>query len=60
VTARFIATSGHPPPLPWLIEDWLPAEETTLLAGPGSGGKSYLALQLQVSAPLRPNDPRFQ
>jgi RecA-family ATPase len=51
-TARFIATSGNPPPLPWLIEQWVPADETTLLAGPGSGGKSYLALQMQVSAAL--------
>jgi RecA-family ATPase len=51
-TARFIATSGNPPPVPWLIEDWVPADETTLLAGPGGGGKSYLALQLQVSTAL--------
>jgi RecA-family ATPase len=51
-TARFIATSGNPPPLPWFINEWAPADETTLLAGPGSGGKSYLALQLQASAAL--------
>jgi RecA-family ATPase len=51
-TERLIATSGNPPPLPWFIEEWVPEEETTLLAGPGGGGKSYLALQLQVSAAL--------
>jgi AAA domain len=51
-TERFVATSGNPPPLPWFIEEWVPADETTLLAGPGSGGKSYLALQMQASAAL--------
>lgn len=51
-TARFIATSGNPPPIPWFINEWVPAGETTLLAGPGSGGKSYIALQLQASAAL--------
>lgn len=51
-TERFVATSNNPPPLPWFVEEWVPEEETTLLAGPGSGGKSYLALQMQVSAAL--------
>lgn len=51
-TKRFIETSGNPPPIPWFISEWVPAGETTLLAGPGSGGKSYIALQLQASAAL--------
>lgn len=51
-TARFIATSGNPPPIPWFIDEWVPEFETTLLAGPGSGGKSYMMLQLQASTAL--------
>ena len=30
----------------WLVDGWLPAGELSLLAGPGSVGKSLLALQL--------------
>jgi len=50
--ARFIATSDNPPDIPWFIEGWMPEREPTLMAGPGGGGKSYLALQLQVAATL--------
>jgi len=51
-TQRFIDTSGDPPPIPWFIDDWIPEIETTLLAGSGGGGKSYLSLQLQASSAL--------
>ena len=51
-TQRFVDTSGDPPPIPWFIDDWMPEFETTLLAGSGGGGKSYLTLQLQASTAL--------
>ncbi len=35
-----------PPEREWLVRDWLPAGELCLLTGPGSVGKSLLALQL--------------
>ncbi|MFO1129151.1 MAG: AAA family ATPase [Rhodospirillales bacterium] len=49
-TERLIATSGNPPAIPWLIDRWVPERDTTLVAGPGGGGKSYLVLQLQAAA----------
>lgn len=39
-----------PPPRPWLIKDWIPRRQVTLLSGDGGGGKSQIALQLQVAA----------
>ena len=34
----------------WLVENWIPAEETTMLGGDGGTGKTTLALQLGVAA----------
>jgi hypothetical protein len=34
----------------WLVETWIPAEETTMLGGDGGTGKTTLALQLALAA----------
>ena len=39
----------EPPERVWLVEGWLPAGELSMLAGPGSSGKSLLLLQLAVA-----------
>jgi RecA-family ATPase len=38
-----------PPERPWLIRDWIPRRQVTLLSGDGGTGKSILAMQLQVA-----------
>jgi RecA-family ATPase len=50
--ARFIATSGYPPPIPWFAPHWILEGDSTLLAGFGGAGKSILALQLQASTAI--------
>jgi hypothetical protein len=42
--------SAPAPSRRWLVENWIPAEETTMLGGDGGTGKTTLALQLGVSA----------
>lgn len=37
-------------PRPWLVPDWIPLRQVTLLSGDGGGGKSQLGLQLQAAA----------
>jgi RecA-family ATPase len=39
-----------PPDRPWLVADWIPRRQVTLLSGDGGVGKSLLALQLQLAA----------
>jgi RecA-family ATPase len=40
----------HPPPARrWLVEDWIPQRQVTLLSGDGGIGKSLLGMQLQVA-----------
>lgn len=41
--------NAAPPPRHWLVDGWLPAGELALLTGPGSVGKSLIALQLGVA-----------
>lgn len=44
---------GKPiPPREWLVRDWIPGREVTLLYGDGGTGKSLVALQLAVSVAL--------
>jgi RecA-family ATPase len=38
-----------PPERPWLVQDWLPCRQVTLLSGDGGVGKSLLAMQLMAS-----------
>ena len=38
-----------PPERPWLIRDWIPRRQVTLLSGDGGTGKSMIAMQLQVA-----------
>ncbi len=38
--------------LPHFVDMWIPADEVTLLAGHGGGGKSYVALSLAVHVAL--------
>jgi RecA-family ATPase len=53
----FIDMSGwdasEPPPRQWLIVDYIPLRQVTLLSGTGGIGKSILVLQLLVAAALR-------
>lgn len=45
-------------PLPHCVDQWIPLDEVTLLAGHGGGGKSYIALSLAVHVALgRPFGP---
>jgi RecA-family ATPase len=39
-----------PPERPWLVRDWIPSRQVTLLSGDGGVGKSLLAMQLQLSS----------
>lgn len=39
-----------PPERPWLVRDWIPSRQVTLLSGDGGVGKSLLAMQLQLAA----------
>lgn len=34
----------------WLVPDWIPSRQVTLLSGDGGVGKSLLAMQLQIAA----------
>ena len=38
------------PERPWTVQDWIPRRQPTVLTGNGGGGKSQIALQLQVAA----------
>jgi RecA-family ATPase len=38
-----------PPERPWLVRDWLPCRQVTLLTGDGGVGKSVLAMQLLLA-----------
>ena len=38
-----------PPDRPWLVRDWLPCRQVTLLSGDGGVGKSLLAMQLMMA-----------
>jgi RecA-family ATPase len=40
------------PPREWLVTDWIPSGQTTLLYADGATGKSLLSLQLQISTAL--------
>jgi RecA-family ATPase len=42
--------STKAPPRRWLVENWIPAAETTLLGGDGGTGKSTLVVQLGIAA----------
>jgi RecA-family ATPase len=47
--ARSLA--GQPVPVrPWIVPDWVPMRQVTLLSGDGGVGKSLLALQLMAAA----------
>lgn len=39
-----------PPVRPWLVEDWIPRRQVTLIGGIGGSGKTLLALQLMIGA----------
>src|SRR4051794_22154101 len=34
----------------WLVRDWIPSHQVTLLSGDGGTGKSMLAMQMQIAA----------
>jgi len=38
------------PARPWIVPEWLPSRQVTLLTGDGGTGKSQIAMQLQASA----------
>jgi RecA-family ATPase len=38
----------------WIVEDWIPRQQVTLLTGEGEGGKSLIALQLVLAAASGP------
>ncbi len=40
----------EPPERPWLVRDWIPHRQVTLLSGDGGVGKSIIAMQLMVAA----------
>ena len=43
--------AGKPvPERPWLVPDWIPSRQVTLLSGNGGIGKSLIAMQLQIAA----------
>src|SRR5260370_12643689 len=43
--------AGKPvPEREWLVPDWIPSRQVTLLSGDGGVGKSLLAMQLQIAA----------
>ncbi|MDE0632522.1 MAG: AAA family ATPase [Caldilineaceae bacterium] len=41
--------SPDPPPLSWLVKDWMPDATLSVLTGAGGAGKSRIALQLAVA-----------
>lgn len=43
--------AGKPvPERAWLVPDWIPSRQVTLLSGDGGVGKSLIAMQLQIAA----------
>ncbi|MBD3677567.1 MAG: AAA family ATPase [Rhodobacteraceae bacterium] len=53
LTVSAATFQGKPiPPREWLVRDWIPGREVTLLYGDGGTGKSLVALQLAVSVAL--------
>ena len=42
----------EPPERPWLVRDWIPLRQVTLLGGDGDTGKTMLALQLMTGTAL--------
>jgi phage/plasmid primase-like uncharacterized protein/RecA-family ATPase len=53
LTVSAATFQGKPiPPRSWLVRDWIPGREVTLLYGDGGTGKSLVALQLAVSVAL--------
>lgn len=44
------AYAGPPPARSWLIENWIPDDELTLITGAGGAGKSILTVQLCLAA----------
>ncbi|MDE0463734.1 MAG: AAA family ATPase [Caldilineaceae bacterium] len=43
------AHSPNPPPVSWLVKDWMPDATLSVLSGAGGAGKSRIALQLAVA-----------
>ena len=41
--------SPNPPPVSWLVKDWMPDATLSVLTGAGGAGKSRIALQLAVA-----------
>ncbi len=41
--------SSNPPPVSWLVKDWMPDATLSVLTGAGGAGKSRIALQLAVA-----------
>ena len=41
--------SPNPPPVSWLVKDWMPDATLSVLTGSGGAGKSRIALQLAVA-----------
>src|SRR6266567_1869462 len=39
----------EPSERPWLVRDWIPRRQVTLLSGDGGVGKSIIAMQLMVA-----------
>ncbi len=50
LTVASSLASLQPPERPWLVQDWIPHRQVTLLSGDGGVGKSLLAMQLQLAA----------
>jgi RecA-family ATPase len=50
LTVASSLASSPPPIRPWLVEDWIPRRQVTLLSGDGGVGKSLLAMHLQLAA----------
>lgn len=46
--------AGKPvPERPWLVPEWIPSRQVTLLSGEGGIGKTLIAMQLQIAAAAR-------
>lgn len=45
----FSEHAPNPPPVSWLVKDWMPDATLTVLTGAGGAGKSRIALQLAVA-----------
>ncbi len=44
--------SPNPPPVSWLVKDWMPDATLSVLTGAGGAGKSRIALQLAVAVAI--------